>query len=224
MRSYLKHLDPIHYEGLRQVLRAFRTFLVDSLYVEAHEAPLELRSEKLALQYYTKLKSCPSNPTYDCIFNPKYDRHFEKKEKSIKPFDLRMKSTLKESKISLNNIYESILPQTPPWVIKKREVIFELNEPLKTKTHPSTLQEKFRNILQHHPDHQFVFTDGSKDNDKTTCAAVLNEKKYQERLSNGKLHLHSKGPCNRPSSWHYLEEQTEIYHILRLPLRFTLIK
>ena len=37
--------------------------------------------------------------------------------------------------------------------------ILELNEHSKTKTHPSTYQEKFSNILQHHPDHIYVFTD-----------------------------------------------------------------
>ena len=101
--------------------------------------PPQLRYEKLALQYYTKLKSCLSNP--------KYEQHFEKKEKFIKAFDRRMKSTLKETNISLNDIHESILPQTPPWIIKKPEVIFELNELPKTKTHPSTYWEKFHSIL-----------------------------------------------------------------------------
>ena len=71
-KSYLKQLDPIHHGSLRQVLGAFRTSLIDSLYTEAHEAPLQIRSEKLALQYYTKLKSSPSNPAYDCTFDPKY--------------------------------------------------------------------------------------------------------------------------------------------------------
>ena len=98
-----------------------------------------------------------------------------------------MQSTLKESNISLNNIYESILSQTLPWIIKKPEVIFELNEFPKTKTHHSTYQEKFHNILQLHPDLLYVFTDGSKNNDKTACTAVLNK-----TISNGKLHLHSR--------------------------------
>ena len=71
-KSYLKKLDPIHIEGLRLVLGAFRTSPVVSLYTEAHEAPLQLRCEKLTLQYYTKMKSCPSNPAYECIFNCKY--------------------------------------------------------------------------------------------------------------------------------------------------------
>ena len=49
-----------------------------------------------------------------------------------------MKSTLKKFNISLSDIPESKLPQTPPWIIKKTEVIFELNELPKTKTHPIT--------------------------------------------------------------------------------------
>ena len=103
--SYLKQLDPTHHEGPRRLTQKFS---IDWLYVEAHKAPLQLKCEKLAFQFYTQLKPCPSNPVYDCILNPKYKQHCERKEKSIKPFDLRMKSTLQESKISLNNIQESI--------------------------------------------------------------------------------------------------------------------
>ena len=58
---------------------------------------------------------------------------------------------------------------------KTSAVVFELNELPKTKTHPITYQEKFHNILQHHPNHLYVFTDDSKDNDKMACAAVLNK-------------------------------------------------
>ena len=99
----------------------------------------------------------------------------KEKKKTIKPFGLRMNSTLQESKIPLNNIHECTLPQTSPWIIKNPKVILELNELSKTQTHPSTYQEKFHNILQHLPDHQDVFTDGSKDNNKTMCAAILNK-------------------------------------------------
>ena len=171
----MKELNTIHHQGLRLALGAYSTSPIKSLYTEADESPLTLRREKLALQYSTKLKSCPSNPTYDCTFNPKYKQHFERKEKTIKPFGLRMMSTQQESKIPLNNIHEGIFPQTPPWIIKTPEVILELNEHSKTKTHPSTYQEKFYNILQHHPNHLYVFMDGSKDNGRAVCAAVLNK-------------------------------------------------
>ena len=36
--SYLKELNPIHNEGLRLVLGAFKTSPVDSLYTEVHKA------------------------------------------------------------------------------------------------------------------------------------------------------------------------------------------
>ena len=68
------------------------------------------------------------------------------------------------------------------WIIKNLKVILELNELSKTKTHPSTYQEKFHNILQHHSDHIYVFKDGSKDNNKTACAAVLSKTVFKKAL------------------------------------------
>ena len=117
-KRYLKGPNTIHPQGLRLALGAYSTSLVESLYMEVDEPPLTLSCEKLALQYATKLKSCPFNPVYDCTFNPKYKQHFERKGKAIKPFGLWMKSTQQESKIPLNNIHESTLAQTPPWIIK----------------------------------------------------------------------------------------------------------
>ena len=164
-------------------LGAFRTSPVVSLYTKAHEAPLQLRCEKLALQYYTKLKSCLSNPAYDCIFNPKHKQQFKQREKAIKPFGLWMEPILLESAISVTNVHKSILPQIPLWIIKKPHVILQLNKLPKTKTHPSTYLKKFHTVLLHHPDHQYIFTDGSKDSNKTACAAVLNKTIHKKVLS-----------------------------------------
>ena len=86
-----------------------------------------------------------------------------------------MEPIIQESTTSLTNIHKSILPQIPPWTIKKPKVILQSNEVHKTKTHPSTYQEKFHRILQQHPDYLYIFTDGSKDNHKTACATVLNK-------------------------------------------------
>ena len=48
-------LDPIHNQGLRLALGAFRTSPVASLYVEADEPSLYSRREKLSLQYAIRL-------------------------------------------------------------------------------------------------------------------------------------------------------------------------
>ena len=71
-KAALAKLDPVHNQGLRLSLGAFPSSPVESLYAEAHEPPLEIRREKLALQYILKLKATPGNPAYDVVFNPKF--------------------------------------------------------------------------------------------------------------------------------------------------------
>ena len=83
-KSYLKTLNTVHHEGLRLILGALRTSPVESLYSEAYEPPLKLRFTKLGLQYYSKIKSLPTNPAHDCIFNSKHQTLFNEREKAIK--------------------------------------------------------------------------------------------------------------------------------------------
>ena len=66
--------------------------------------------------------------------------------------------------------------------LKKPLVILQLNKLHKTKTHPSTYLEKFHTILLHHSDHQYIFADGSKDNNKTAYATVLNKTIHKKAL------------------------------------------
>ena len=71
-KSYLQMLDPIHNQGLRLALGAFRTSPVASLYVEADEPSLYSRREKLSLQYAIRLAANPSNPAHEVTFLHKY--------------------------------------------------------------------------------------------------------------------------------------------------------
>lgn len=181
-KSYLKKLDPIHHGSIRLILGAFRTSPVESLFVEANEYPPQIRSEKLALQYYLKIKSTPSNPAYENIFNPKYKYLFESNEKTIKPFGLRMDSILKETEIITTNIHNHLIPNIPPWKIKTPNVNLSLKELQKAKTHPSIYQEEIYNILKKYPKHHRIYTDGSKDKERTACAAVSNIKTLKKAL------------------------------------------
>ena len=58
-------LDPIHHQGLRLALGAFRTSPTASLYVEADEPSLNTRREKLSLQYAIRIAENNSNPAHD---------------------------------------------------------------------------------------------------------------------------------------------------------------
>ena len=75
-------LAPIHNQGLRLAIGAFRTS-VASLYVEADEPSLYSLREKLSLQYAIRLAANPSNPAHKDTIPPKYDDLNEQKPKAI---------------------------------------------------------------------------------------------------------------------------------------------
>ena len=68
--NILKKLDPIHHQGLQIALAAFRTSPVTSLYAKAQEMSLKNRRKKLSMHYILKLKTCPDNSAYCCVFEP----------------------------------------------------------------------------------------------------------------------------------------------------------
>ena len=103
-KSYLQMLDPIHNQGLRLCLGAFRTSRVESLYVDAHEPCLGARRAKLSLQYACKIKSLPKHPA---VFDNKYMKLFDARPNAIRTFGLRIKQFLTASNIELSDILET---------------------------------------------------------------------------------------------------------------------
>ena len=116
------------------------------VYVEANEAPLSLRREKLALQYYTKLQSCPSNPAFECTINPKYKELFARKESAIPTFGIRMQSVLEDSNIENNNVHETIISEVPPWILHNPKVLSDLSDLSKKDTPSPVFIQKFNEI------------------------------------------------------------------------------
>ena len=104
-KSYLKTLDPIYHGGLKLVVGAFRTSPAKNLYAEANEAPANIRSCKLAFQYYNKVKSCPANLAHNNTFYSKYKELFQKNKKAIKPFGLWMETIIGEVDMDLTEIH-----------------------------------------------------------------------------------------------------------------------
>jgi hypothetical protein len=90
-KAYLQALDAIHNRGIRMCLGAFK----ESLYVEANEPSLKNRGIKLSLLYIIKLRSNTKHPTYNCIFNPKFEIKYHEKTIVIKPLVLRLQNILK---------------------------------------------------------------------------------------------------------------------------------
>ena len=110
----LKKLDPIHHQGLQIALGAFGTSLVTSLYVKAQEMSLTNRRKKLSMNYILKLKTCPDNPVYSCVFEPPNSKLFEK-SRLTPPLGLRILPLFEDSKIDLDVVDDTTVSDTPPW-------------------------------------------------------------------------------------------------------------
>ena len=166
-KTALAKLDPVHNQGLRLSLGAFRSSPVESLYVEAHEPPLEIRREKLALQYILKLKANPGNTAYDVVLNPKYQILYADKESATDSFGIHCKKLLKKTKIDVGEIainrkwqdyvyiqceYKSTkqkikhlysIPDVPIWDSEPVTVDFTLSEFDKSSTSSTVFKSRF---------------------------------------------------------------------------------
>ena len=178
-------LDPVHNQGLRLSLGAFRSSPVESLYVEAHEPPLEIRREKLALQYTIKLKANPGNPAYDVVFNPKYQDLYRNKESATDSFGIHCKKLLKEAKIDVGEIAINSIPDVPIWDSEPVTVDFTLSEFDKSSTSSTVFKSRFNEVKQKYLDFCHIYTDGSKVERKVASAYVCPYGTMSYRLRDG---------------------------------------
>ena len=184
-KTALAKLDHVHDQGLRLSLGAFRSSPVESLYVEAHEPPLKIRREKLALQYILKLKANPGNPAYDVVFNPKYQILYADKESATDSFGIYRKKLLKKAKIDIGEIAIYSIPDVPIWDSEPVTVDFTLSEFDKSSTSSTVFKSRFNEVKQKYLDFCHIYTDGSKVETKVASAYVCPYGTRGYRLRNG---------------------------------------
>ena len=110
-------LDPIHNQGLRLALGAFRTSPVASLYEEADEPSLYSRREKLSLQYAIRLAANPSNPAHEVTFPPNYVDLYEQKPKAIKSFGIRISPLLESANAMISEKCKAVIRITNKFIL-----------------------------------------------------------------------------------------------------------
>ena len=125
-RSILKQMDPIHHQGWRIALGAFRTSPAQSLYTEAHEPSLTIRRLKVSLNYVLKLKFLPENPAYSCVFEPENTKLFEESESKVPHLGIRILPHLEKSKLNLNLVVDAPSLDIVPWKFSVPTVRFDL--------------------------------------------------------------------------------------------------
>lgn len=183
-KSYLKKLDFIQNQALRTCVGAFRTSPVPSLHVEANELPIQLRREKLSLQFAFKLKANPNNPAYNKTFEPKYSTFYESKPSVIPSFGHRVKDAVNEICPDVENIMKYSVPNIPPWKLKKPHVNISMTEFKKDSTDSAFLKNNFNLLRDVYANYVDIYTDGSKNDDKVAAASVTEGLNVQTRLSN----------------------------------------
>ena len=104
-------------------LGCFQNFSLKSLLAEANKPSLYSRRLKLSMQYALKLKSNPSNPTYENVFEPQY----ENKANYIPSFGIRISSEFENMNLDLDSIAEFKIPDVPPWTFSQPRVLFSLH-------------------------------------------------------------------------------------------------
>lgn len=107
----LNTLDPIHNQGIRLSIGAFRTSPVDSILFYAGEHPLQYRSHSHILKYVTNIKNLTDHITENIIHSP------------LPTNILPSRTTVFENfKITSNNLdfqsqlLNKIQPPLPPWL------------------------------------------------------------------------------------------------------------
>ena len=109
------------------------------------------------------------------FFNPKQLSLLDQKEKTIKPFGLRMKPILEATDISLTTIHDTIYLSSPTWLLKQPVTMFDLKKI--------------------YPNYQNIFTDGSKSNYGTGCGAVLHKKTLKKMPPKRSFHIFCRNLC-----------------------------
>ena len=178
-KTKLKELDAVHNMGLRICTGAFRTTPVESLYVDSHELPLDLRREELGLRYTMRLKSSRDNPAFKVLEECEINKFGPR---ASKPFQIRQLENLEDDIIQRQKI-EQVKPYcVPPWIIPEIQCCSE-----KISKKDTSEEEIKASFLRHDSIHQGlekIYTDGSKSENGVGCAVVFNDEIYEAKLPN----------------------------------------
>ena len=75
-----------------------------------------------------------------------------------------------------------MLPDIPPWEFQKPKMNYDMHSGKKGDSDPFDYQIAFQNILAEYHDHEFIYTDGSKDGNKVGYGLVYMRHILKKRL------------------------------------------
>ncbi|GFT13876.1 probable RNA-directed DNA polymerase from transposon X-element [Trichonephila clavipes] len=180
--STLKKLDPVHHRALRICSGAFRTSPVQSLYVNCHQLPLDLRRRKLSLAYYFKILSVPSHPLQNVYMSTSMKRLYDSRPSNIRPFMDRMKLHISEFDLPNVHIQQRNLFLFQPWNTPRFHYINPFASYSKSTVAPVVFQRVFAYHRSQYSSYSTIYTDGSKRADYVGCGVVIEDVMHGYRL------------------------------------------
>ena len=172
--SLLRLLDPIHNQGLRLSLGAFKSSPVESLYVEANELPLAERRQELVMKYGLRIRGNPSNPAYKSVFDLEFREKYNAPVRNARRGNTRprrrarslavdLAELLEEAQIDMSKIMPNVVATYPPCYSADVDVSFHLLAYDKISTSEEVYRAAFKELVEQHYDNYLAFyTDGSK--------------------------------------------------------------
>ena len=89
---------------------------------------------------------------------------------------------LENSNIPNNNVHGTIIPEVSPWTLHRPKINLHLSDLSKSETPSHVYIHKFNEIKDAHSYCTTIYNDGSKENDRVGCAAILNNLTIKQRL------------------------------------------
>ncbi|GFT99339.1 probable RNA-directed DNA polymerase from transposon X-element [Trichonephila clavipes] len=173
--STLQKLDPVHHMALRICSGAFRTSPVQSLYVNCHQLPLDLRRRKLSLAFYFKILSVPSHPLQNVYMSTSMKRLYDARPSNIRPFMDRMKLHISELDLPNVHIQQRNLFLFQPWNTPRFPYINPFATYSKSTVAPVVFQRVFAYHRSQYSRYSAIYTDGSKRADYVGCGVVIED-------------------------------------------------
>ena len=178
-QTLMTKLESIQNTALRTVVGALRTTPSVNLRIETNTPTLERRREYQLLRYFARTSANRQSKSYE-ILTRKVPNILTHKQYKFQTINTRLGKILDN-----NQIHPPDILLTPPlqeyWVREEVKTALLFDDPKATFLEQETLN-MFNETKANHPNHTFIYTDGSKTEGKTSCAYVVQGFSRSSRL------------------------------------------
>ena len=129
------------------------------------------------------MKAKPENPAYSCVVNPEFKRLFRNKSGSIPTLGIGLQPHLEDMEVDLDAISVVRPPECPPWLFEQPNIFFHLADLRKEDTRPLVFRSMWLELFCGFPRQRKVYTDGSKENKRTTMSFVCDDYEFSCRIN-----------------------------------------